>query len=392
MKAYGTPLDSEFQEYLRRKRSGKTVSTYGAAFRRFMEHYREKYGADQNIRLFLERVFDNMRKPIEEKQPGLIEGELADYIVFLKKAGKSDNTARVYVAAMQNFFKFYNIPVSMTFVGNLPKAVTKKENLKHEWTREEVKTFLGAAETYRDKALIMCIFQSGMGVSDISGLDYGDIKDEYEKGIIPIHLRLNRVKTGVPFRTFFGRDAVHYLQLYLQTRRNLRPESPLFTKWSSEDERITPGAIQKKFFRIAETVDFILEEDLENGMNPARPHSLRAAFRSQLTGKVSDTLIEFWMGHAIGEEKRAYLNMATEEMRELYMDWEKYLAVEKTSRDEKAGLVDVEAKTKEVIAELTEENKALRKRIDRLEDKQEHILKDLGELRKLAIGKAKSAT
>jgi peptidoglycan hydrolase CwlO-like protein len=45
-------------------------------------------------------------------------------------------------------------------------------------------------------------------------------------------------------------------------------------------------------------------------------------------------LIEFWAGHNIGEEKRTYLNMPTEELRELYMDAEKYLAIEKTSRDE----------------------------------------------------------
>jgi chromosome segregation ATPase len=68
--------------------------------------------------------------------------------------------------------------------------------------------------------------------------------------------------------------------------------------------------------------------------NPCRPHSLRAAFISQLTGKTDRVLIEFWAGHNIGEEKRTYLNMPTEELRELYMDAEKYLAIEKTSRDE----------------------------------------------------------
>lgn len=42
------------------------------------------------------------------------------------------------------------------------------------------------------------------------------------------------------------------------------------------------------------------------------------------------------MGHGIGEEKRAYLNLPTEELRDLYMDAEKHLAIEKTSRDELA--------------------------------------------------------
>lgn len=228
----------------------------------------------------------------------------------------------------------------------------------------------------------MSIFQSGLGVAEISSLDYGDVQDEYEKGIVPIHLRLNRQKTGVEFRTFLGRDAVHYLRLYLQTRKDLKPDSPLFTKWNSEDERITPGAIRKKFTKIAETVDFIRKADLENGYNPARPHSLRAAFSSQLTGRMSDKLIEFWMGHNIGEEKRAYLRMPTEEMRELYMDAEKYLAVEKTSKDEMAELTKGETKAQEAIEDLRAENKALRRRVDRLEGKVDEVLAFIEETNK----------
>ena len=55
------------------------------------------------------------------------------------------------------------------------------------------------------------------------------------------------------------------------------------------------------------------------------------------TGKIDRGLIEFWMGLVIGEEKRAHLHMPSEEMREFYMDAEKYLAIEKTSRGELAS-------------------------------------------------------
>lgn len=71
---------------------------------------------------------------------------------------------------------------------------------------------------------------------------------------------------------------------------------------------------------------------MDNGYIPCRPHSLRAACNSRLTGKIDRVLIEFWMGHSIAEEKRAYLKMPTDEMRELYMGAEKYLAIEQTSR------------------------------------------------------------
>ena len=86
-----------------------------------------------------------------------------------------------------------------------------------------------------------------------------------------------------------------------------------------------------KFRENATGIDFINNEDLENGYNPARPYSLRSAFRSRLTGKVAETLIEFWMEHALREQVRAYLNIPTEKLRELYMNAEKYLSIEKVS-------------------------------------------------------------
>ena len=45
-------------------------------------------------------------------------------------------------------------------------------------------------------------------------------------------------------------------------------------------------------------------------------------------------MIEFMMGHEIGAEKRAYLNMPVEELRELYGNYEYLLKIEKTSREE----------------------------------------------------------
>jgi len=201
-------------------------------------------------------------------------------------------------------------------------------------------------------------------VNELVNLSYGDVEEEYEKGVVPICLKLIRQKTGVPFKTFFGCDALKYLRLYLQTRKNLISESPLFTKWGSE-ERITTAAIQQKFSEIAKDLPFIKKKDLV-GFNPARPHSLRAAFKSKLTNKISDDLIEFWMGHTLGGVKDAYLNMPTEELRELYMDAEKYLAIEETSREE---LTKLEKGRLEISAEIEHKVKGLETTVSVLQQK-----------------------
>jgi integrase len=149
------------------------------------------------------------------------------------------------------------------------------------------------------------MFQSALAVQEISQLNYGDVQDEIESGILPICLQVVRQKTGTPFKTFLGRDAVKYLRLYLETRNNLKRNSPLFTLWGSP-KRITPQAIQQRFSLISEELSFIKKEDLAKGYSPARPHSLRSGFRSRLTGKISDDLIEFWMGHTLSGTKGAY--------------------------------------------------------------------------------------
>ena len=96
----------------------------------------------------------------------------------------------------------------------MPSAVEKKENGKHEWQLEQVKQFMDGATNYRDKALILCIFQSGLGVNEICDLNYGDVQDELERsGTLPLCLKLVRQKTQVQFKSFFGRDAVYYLKL-----------------------------------------------------------------------------------------------------------------------------------------------------------------------------------
>ena len=351
----------EADEYLNIK--GKsTRAIYSSAFNLFLQYHRNKHGEGKGFSDYLDRIFAELQKPRRE-QRRIAEIELVDFINFLKELGKSNNTIRAYFAAVQNFLKYKQIMVSATFIGNLPPSVEKPINHKHEWTIEEIKIFLDSASTYRDKAIIACLFQSGLGVNELVNLNYGDIQEEYEKGIIPICLKqLVRQKTHVPFKTFFGRDAMKCLRLYLQTRKNLTSETPLFTKWGSK-VRITPAAIQQKFSEIAHDLPFIKKKDLE-GFNPCRPHSLRAAFKSKLVNKISDDLIEFWMGHALGGTKDAYLNMPTDELRELYMDAEKYLAIEMTSRDE---LTELEKRKLKLSTEIEQKIKGLEENVKTLQ-------------------------
>lgn len=323
----------DVENFLKMKKES-TRYTYRSGLAKFQKFYKDKYGKNVTVATFLDRVSEDL-KQARRKQTRLAETEFNGFIQYLAKMGKSPNSIRAYVTAVQNLMKYYHISLSMAFV-NVPKGITQKINHKHEWTLNHVKEFFGKATNYRDKAITLCMFQSGIAVNELCELNFGDVEKELET--LPLCLRIVREKTGTEYKTFLGRDAVHYLKLYLETRSNLTKESPLFTKLGSA-ERVTTGGIQARFRIIAENCSFISEDDLK-GFNPARPHSLRSAFRSRLTGKMDGDLIEYFMGHVLSGSKSPYIQIPIEELKELYANYEHLLSVEKTSKDEYSVATD----------------------------------------------------
>jgi integrase/recombinase XerD len=362
-------VGDEVEEYLKLK-SQSTAEIYRTGFRKFITYYRGKYGDEVGFNHFLDRLYENLRLPMRE-QKRVAELEMVDYLNYLKGQGGSNNTQRLYFGAIQNYLKYRGIVISAKWVGNYPKATPKKENKKHQWTLSHVKEFVEKADTFREKAIILLLFQSGISISDLRELDYGDISYELEKGQLPLLLDLSRFKTGVSHKTFIGSDAVMYLKTYLKTRGDLKPSSPLFVveRQRGKTTRITDGAIQKKFKAIAEDLSFL--KDNGDGYNPARPHSMRSAFRSRLTGKMDGNLIEFFMGHTLPGSKMLYINLPEEELREMYTDFEKYLSIETTSKEvlegrpqgEQAYLSDEYISR---LSELEQKNQTLKNWIDEI--------------------------
>jgi len=321
-------LDDSVTRYLE-TRKPSTGAAYEKCLKRFVLFYGKPFKS------FLEYIEEqrkgNLDRPIHEKvRPG--EDVIRGFIEWHEEAGYSNYSILQAIGAVQNILKYYGIAISFSFI-ETPPARPMKENDKHEWTLDQIRQFVEVAEYIRDKAYILFAFQSGLSIGDVLALNYGDIRREFEAGTIPLAIEKYREKTNVPIRTFIGRDAVTYLRLYLQSRPDIRPDEPIFTLLGT-DERATAGSIQKKLRNYAEKLSFLYDEDLKNGYNPARPHSLRSAFRSRLTGKMDGELIEFFMSHELQQSQRTYMNQPLDELREIYANFEHLLAIEKTSKDE----------------------------------------------------------
>ena len=347
--------------------------TTGKSYEKCLKRFEYFYKAE--LKSFIHEIEEEMKHnqglPLAERvRPG--EEVIRGFIAWHKEVSYSNNSTRQSIACLQNFLKFYGITMSSDFI-ELPPARPMRQNAKHMWTLEEMRQFVDVARYLRDKCFIVISFQSGLGVGDIVELNYEDVKRGLDENKLPLLLHLYRKKTDVEHKTFLGRDAVSYLREYLKTRGSLKGDDPLFTMLGGS-RRVTENAIQRMLRKYAKKLDFILEEDLKNGYNPARSHSLRSAFRSRLTGKMDGTLIEFFMGKLV-EDRKTYINMPNEELAELYANYEHLLTIEKTSREEledRAPRALPEEALKHIknvettVSTLSQKNTSLERRFNRL--------------------------
>ena len=119
-------------------------------------------GKTKSFTDFLDVLEENASLPRKERKR-LADAILVDFINFCKDKGLSNNTIRTYVASVQNFLKYKGFPLSTRWLGNMPRSVPQRSNRKHQWKLSHIKEFVERATTYRDKAIILVLFQSGIG-------------------------------------------------------------------------------------------------------------------------------------------------------------------------------------------------------------------------------------
>jgi len=275
-----------------------TRKTYSFGLDAFQTFYKPQ----GTIKDFLDRVEEDALKQRREKRR-VARNTLKEFVEWLQEKGYKPKTVRAYIAAVQSEAKYFDLSISIRYV-NVPAGKPFSE--KYPWTIEDVSKFVGMIKKQEYKSMAITILQSGLSLSDLLTLTYGDVKSEYEAGVEPLCLDLARAKTDVPHMTFIGGLGVDYLKTYLETRGKLETDDPLYAK--------SPRAIEYYFEGLARK--FVGDY---RGNNPMRPHSLRAAFHTLLSDhKVEPLFIEFWMGHKVPEQQRVYVSKSREGWRETY--------------------------------------------------------------------------
>jgi integrase/recombinase XerD len=253
--------------------------------------------------------------------------------------GLKSKTASARVSAIRSFYATYDITVRLKGRSKLPRP--KVENTRLIVDNEKVRILLQYTTSLRDRAMILTLFQSGMDVSTLISLNYRHIKNGLDTDEHPLQLNLFRLKTGIEYFSFLGRDAINAIQAYLRDMRTkgitFHENTPLFIKaiyTTTRPLRLSTKAVQKILREVAHRSPFVNPDNNGKDFNPLSPHALRESFGSIMSMKgVPDTIVDFWLGHAIGEMANAYKRVQPEELRRVYAEREIFISVSAPTTD-----------------------------------------------------------
>lgn len=174
-------------------------------------------------------------------------------------------------------------------------------------TREEIATILSHVGV-RERAIFLFIVQGGLRPYTLSLLTYGDIKEDYVKGIIPCKIDIPKSKAKgkyKPYFTFVGREAVNALKDYLATRPSLKDDDLLFV----HEDGVKPLNTKSGSNIFSSTV---LKLGLTKKGEKGRPkqlrlYCLRKFFRNN-AGSAGLDYVHFWMGHKLSYNDEHYFS------------------------------------------------------------------------------------
>jgi len=226
----------------------------------------------------------------EELIPASLEArEVAQkFVNKILDSGKRES-ARYTRACLTSFFKANDISLHLNPIS---KSTKKTEVIP---TKEQVYLMADYTRSLRDRAIILCMYQSGFGVTVLRNLNYEHIKEQTEKNKVPIRVHVTSDIAEKPLRVayyaFFGAEACEALSTYLNERKRrikrmrqqgkkvkgLTPSSPLF---ASEGRNVPFGG------RMAiSSVWRIIKNSAEKAglkKESVWPNCLRKAFEAEL--------------------------------------------------------------------------------------------------------------
>jgi integrase len=251
---------------------------------------------------------------------------LDQYIDQLQARNLAPATIRSHMKNITSFFRINGVGLK------LPYGLSVW-NLHHERapSREELIKILELADL-RERVIITILAVSGLRVGTLLRLQYRHVKNDLERGIIPIHIHVEAELIKGKRRsydTFLNEEAAECLRAYLDARRigtkkippeQIHDESPLIRTRHSKQVRTVPVRAVYEIVHNLFIKSGLLEKNSLRKRYELRPHSFRRFFRTQMASLgVDPDCINFMMGRAVKDRYHDVRMKGVEYLRGVYM-------------------------------------------------------------------------
>lgn len=290
------------------KQDLEDFKSYIIAEKNFSQHTAKAYCSD--ILSFLVWMDDESCEEVNFPK-------IRDYIHFIQKFNYKKTTVARKIASLRTFYKYLyreqKIDSNPAMNLNNPK---RPKSLPKFLTPDEVEQILNNTKIetpagYRNRTILELLWATGMRISELSGLNFGDLNLE--------HNEIRVFGKGSKERIILVTDrAKSFLERYIETARALIPKGfPV----PPQDED-SPVFINNTGYRLqTRTVRNVINEVVEKINLPKHvtPHVFRHSFATHLIENGADLrIVQELLGHASISNTQIYTHVSTQHLKEVY--------------------------------------------------------------------------
>lgn len=243
--------------------------------------------------------------------------KVREYLHFIQRFNYKKSTIARKIASIRTFYKFLyrerkvDSNPAMNLISpkrgkTLPKFLTPNE-VESILNNVKIDTPAG----YRNRAILELLWATGMRVSELSGLNFGDL-----------NLANNEIRVfgkGSKERIILVTDrAKSYLERYIETARPLIPKGFPLEKPTEN----SPVFINNTGYRLqTKTIRNVINDVVEKIALPKKvtPHVFRHSFATHLIENGADLrVVQELLGHASISNTQIYTHISTQHLKEVY--------------------------------------------------------------------------
>lgn len=243
--------------------------------------------------------------------------KVREYLHFIQKFNYKKTTIARKIASLRTFYKYLyrerRVETNPAINLNAPK---RPKSLPKFLTPDEVEQILNNTKIetpagYRNRTILELLWATGMRISELSGLNFGDLNLE--------HNEIRVFGKGSKERIILVTDrAKNFLERYIETARALIPKGfPV-----PDTGENSPVFINNTGYRLqTRTIRNVINDVVEKINLPKHvtPHVFRHSFATHLIENGADLrVVQELLGHASISNTQIYTHVSTQHLKEVY--------------------------------------------------------------------------